>query len=278
MGVYAGRVNCRQLLNTLHNAMLAEGYQEISSDIATDGRVYKSTGIDGENEFYIRVQDPLSNYLLVGFYDKYTPGTPGVPGAFGNGHTQSCVTWNRSSTSNSLMVAYIFNINKDRVIIQCEGLKVNSGNCSSLTYIGMPKRYDLNDKNCNFGGIAGSTRMDSNNEAMWKALRGRNLAPNFWYEMDYYMPPRSYGWGNKIFFSPIFIGHDDEGPRGELSGLYTLEAGDAFEFQHYDTFKKDGKTYIILSRANDFNNNKYLPNSWYVMEVAEGLQYGLLFR
>ncbi|MNO80986.1 hypothetical protein D3C76_722110 [compost metagenome] len=281
MGVYAGRSTARQFLSVIHSAMLAEGYTEISSNIATDGRVYKSTE-GGNNEFYIQIKDMNDNYFTVGFYEKYTPGTPGVAGTFGAGYTQVCVTWNRNSNTTNYQLAYILNINLSRVIIQCEGLKVDSGYCSSITYIGMPLRYDSNDKGPNFGGIAATGRMDSNQNTtttgVWKPLRNRMLNQGIYYELDFYLPTKSFGWGHKIFYSPIFIGHDDEGPRGELSGLYIMEPGTNTEFQHYDTFKKDGKTYIILSTANDFNQTGYLPEAWYVMEVTEGLSYGLLFR
>jgi hypothetical protein len=78
MAVYQGRVNCRDFFNTLHSILIAQGYQEISSDVSTDGRVYKSMGESGQDEFYIRIKDPVNNYLIVGIYEKYVPNsTPG---------------------------------------------------------------------------------------------------------------------------------------------------------------------------------------------------------
>lgn len=282
MGVYAGRTTGANFLSVIHSAMIAEGYTEVSSNVSSDGRVYKSTE-GGNNEFYIQLKESGSNYLIVGYYEKYTPGAPGIAGVFGPGVApQNCISWNKTAgylPTNQL--SYIMNINLSRVIIQCEGFKIDGNFNSSLTYVGIPVRYDPKDLGSGFGGIAGTSRTDSNmggiQSGVWQALRGRNLNATS-YQIDAYWSPRSYGWGG-LFFSPMFIGNADEGPRGEIDGIYTLEPGSNFEFQHYDTFKKDGKSYIILSTVNDHSTNSAkLPRTWYVMEVAEGLNYGLLFR
>jgi len=260
--------------------MINEGYTEISSNVGLDGRVYKSTE-GGNNEFYIQFKDTTVGYITVGFYEKYTPGTSGVAGVFGAGQTQNCLVWDRATPASDAKLSYIMNIDISRVIIQCEGYKNNGANaCTSLTFVGMPIRYDSNDKGPNFGGVAGTTGTDSNiPTGSWKALRNRVLTQNAFYPLDYYMPTKSFGWGENIFYSPMFIGSADEGPRGEFPAIYALEAGVNTEFQHYDVFKRDGKTFIILSTANDYTiQSSYLPRSWYVMEVAEGLNYDLLYR
>ncbi|MNE69291.1 hypothetical protein D3C80_1650080 [compost metagenome] len=122
--------------------------------------------------------------------------------------------------------------------------------------------------------------MDSDKKNQWIALRNRALILNSPYEIDGYWPDNAFGWGEKLFFTPLYIGSSAEGPRGELNSLYSLNAppkeNQCPNYQHCDTFKKDGKTYMILSTDKDIDKKSYLPKKWYVMEVKEGMRYGVL--
>lgn len=268
MTVYKGQVGCRQLAQVLHDALIAEGYQESSSDITTDGRVYSSLGTDNQSLFFIRIKDPKSNYLTIGIYEKYDPNpTNGLPGVFTNGFDGDNITWNTSGTADRIKVNYIFNVTLDRVIIYVDGMKAEPNKANSLTYIGLPKRYDANDKGGNFAGMAFTTRGPFNSHNTWRALRNRALVPQSDYEMDFYNVARSYGWGKQLFFSPIFIGRDDEGARGELDGLYHLEKTDAnIEVQPGDTFVKDGKTYMVID-PYDWGSDTLYHAYDYVIEL-----------
>lgn len=268
MGVYKGRVACRDLAMKLHTALLAEGYQESSSDIPTDGRVYSTLGSDNQSPFFVKVKDPVSNYLTIGIYEMYQPSlTTGLPGVFTNGYEGPNVTWNRSATADRLQVDYVFNITKDRVIIFVEGMKAEPSKVNSLTYIGLPKRYDSKDKGGNAAGMAFTTRGPFQSSNGWRALRNRALLTQNNYKMGFYYPARSYGWGDRLFFSPIFIGHDDEGPRGELDGLYVMEKTDTMnEVQPGDTFVKDGKTYMVVD-PESWSSYTLNPDYDYLIEI-----------
>ncbi|SYX83993.1 hypothetical protein [Paenibacillus alvei] len=274
MTAYAGRTSAREFLNKIHECMIAEKYKLVFGNSTNGEFVYKSPN----DNFFIQFLDPKSNCLHVGFYDNYTVLQEGEPGITSKGQKQECITWNKSS-EDDVQIAYIMNISPSFVIIQCEGLKVDKDCCSSLTYIGMPKCYDDKDnKTPDFGGIAGTTRMKTNKTSQWPALRNRALKADSFYKIDGYWPENSCGWGDSIFYTPLYIGNSDEGLRGELHCLYGLKANSRKEFHHYDTFQNDGKYYIILSTDDDYDKNSFLPKTWYVMEVEEEMKYGLLFR
>lgn len=265
MGVYRGSVNCLQLMQKIHDAIVAEGWQYIPGSVSGDGRIYKTTGISGQNEFFVQFQDPQNVSIGVGIWEKYTAGAVGVAGTFSQGYQRSTITWTKGNFNANWIVDYIVNVNKDRIIIHVQGRKTDPNWCTSLTYLGLPKRYDAADTGPYFAGMAYST-MGTSGEG-WRALRSRALTVQPMYLMDWYTAPRSIGWGEKVFFSPIVIGSTDEGPRGELSGLYSMTTATSYEARHYDEFTKDGKRYIILSKENDYNTNRSLPGTWYVIEI-----------
>lgn len=265
MAIYRGSVAARLLVQTIHDAITANGWTYVQSSIGDDGRVYKTTGISGQNEFFIQIVDLATYYLRVGVWEKYTAGAVGMPGTFTQGYQRDIIAWNRSQTSQNLIVDYIINVNKDRIILHVQGRKVDTNWCSSLSYIGLPKRYDTADTGPYFAGMAYSTA-GLHGEG-WRSLRNRALIVQPMYTFDYYSSPRAIGWGEKVFFSPVVIGNTDEGPRGELSGLYTMTAATSYEARHQDEFTRDGKRYMIISRDNDYNTNRSLPGTWYVIEI-----------
>lgn len=269
MPVTTGRVNCRNLFQTIHQAMINAGWQMVSSDPASEGNIYKSTGISGTDKVFVFLKDLVnisSNpYMKIGIIEDYTPnGTNGLPGTQVNSFDENCLIWN-SNYKDSHNVDYIINVNKDRVIIFLQGMKNDGGWSSSLVYAGLPKRYDPNDKTA-CAGMAWAA--NGTNTKGFKVLKNRALANGYYYEWDYYSPARSYSHGGQLFFSPLFFGSDDEGPRGELDGLYVIEPIDTtYEFQHLDTFNKNGKNYIIITKNYMYNNSRSLPNMDYVMEI-----------
>jgi hypothetical protein len=270
--VYKGKINGRQFANFLRDKLIAEGYSQISSNIPTDGMVFYSKGSNGTSDFYIKLVDQVSSYLTIGIYEKYVPAAnSGIAGAFTNGYDENCIRWDtRTLTAaayDRVSLNYILNITKDRVIIFVEGLPLESGAINTLTYIGLPKRYDPNDINGNFAGLVGTAYTDTGWQSNWGALRNRALLARQAYPFDFYLPVRSYGWASKLFFSPIFLGSSVEGARGELDGLSIMEAIDQNnEIRHLDTFAKNGKTYqVIVPTTNSYYHLN--PAYTYLMEV-----------
>lgn len=268
MTIYKGRVGCRKIATTLHGLLLTEGYQEISSDIVTNGRVYKSTGIDGTNELYFNLKDPSSNYLTIGVYEKYVPNPiNGLAGVFTNGYEGNSIVWNSSASAEREEVDYVFNINKDRLIIFIEGMKAEPNRRNSLTYIGMPLRYDKDDKGNGFAGIAYTAYGSTTTNMLWKVLRNRALQAQDNYLMDFYLPSKSYGWGGRVLFSPLFLGTTAEGARGELDGLLIAEKTEPnTEMQHGDVFVRNGKTYMLIVPIS-YGSYSLSPGYDYIIEI-----------
>lgn len=270
MPVYKGKINARQFATLLNTILVDAGYTEISSNKSTDGFVYKSMGESGTDEFYVRIFDPNSNRLKVSIAEKYKPNTVlGIEGTFTNYYDTDCITWNTTIGDARLEIQYVININKDRIIIFVSGNPAEANYCKSLSYIGLPKRYDPNDKGAGFAGITGTTRMPWNNEQNWVALRNRAQSTIFAYNTAAYIPAKAVGWNNQLFFSPIIIGSSAEGPRGELDGLYQIKSIDENnEVLHGDTFTQGGKTYMIIEVNPVYNSTETLSQVYdYVIEV-----------
>lgn len=249
MTIYKGLVPCREVMVKLHDAFITEGYTEISTDVTTDGRVYKSTGSDGQNALYFKLQDLGANDLTLGIYEKYEPNVSnGLPGVFTNGYEGTVIKWNTTTSTDREKVNYVFNVTKDRAIIFVEGQNAEPSNHKTLVYIGMPKRYDPEDTGNNFAGMAYTSYGPSTYNTIWRALKNKALINQSSYSMDFYMPAKSYGWGNKLFFSPMFLGSDTEGARGEFDGLFVVEkTDDHSEILHGDTFNRNGKEYMLVT-------------------------------
>lgn len=268
MAIYQGRINCRKLAGFINEKLLAEGFTQISSDLTTDGYVFKSMGTSGNDEWYFRVKEEVNNHLTVGVFEKYTPkDTPGSGTFSAAGDSGAYLTWHKTLNMDRYDVDYIMNVTKDRVIIHVQGMKAESNSCSSLVYAGLPKRYDPSDKAPNCALLAASTRAAGTVRP--RIMRGRMLDINPTnYTWEYYPFARSYGYGKQLFFSPIVLGTTAEGPRGELDGLYFMENIDqTYEILHKDTFQRNGKTYMVLSRDKEFNANSMLPVGSYVIEI-----------
>ena len=248
MAIYKGKVKCREFSKVLHDILIEVGYTEISTEITTDGRVYVSSTTD-DDKFYIRIQDPASRYLTVGVYEEYTPNvTSGLPGTFGNGILASCIIWNSSNADARVELNYIINATNKRVIVYVSGLPAEGGQMNSLTYIGLPNRVSVNDKDGRFAGLSYTSNGPYNNPGTFYSLRNRNLTALPAYLVDHYMPARSVGWGAKIFFSPMLIGSVAEGHRGTLDGIRIIEKVDhKMEIMPGDTFVHDGKSYMLIT-------------------------------
>ncbi len=268
MGVYRGRINCRQVATLLNSILIAEGYEQISSNIGIDGLVYKTTGVSGTDEWYLRFVDPVDRYISLGVYETYTPGSGGTAGGFVNGFQETTAHWNVTN-GDSHIFDYVINANKNRVILYFNSLKYCANvPCSSVTYVGLPKRYDPADKGSGFAGIC-STHGLTNTGVGWRAIKDRAANTGAMYAYDYYPMGRSFGPGNQIFFSPLFIWRADEGPRGELDGLYVAESIDqTYEAQNMDTFSKDGKNYMIVEKQGGIvHYDRFPAGVSYVMEI-----------
>lgn len=252
MTIYKGRVGCRDLAMLIHAIMLNEGYKEISSEISNDGRVYKSPSVDGQDLFYVQIKDTRAVSLQVGVYESYTPDlVNGIPGKFLNGIVGNSIIWNMTASPDRCDVNYIINATGKRVIVYVEGQRAEPASINSITYIGLPNRVSDKDKLGTFAGLTYTASGPYDNHSFFYSLRNRSNTPLFPYNMEFYMPRRSYGWGKKLFFSPIFIGSKAEGNRGSLDGIMIIEKTDASaEISHGDAFTHEGKNYMLVTPSS----------------------------
>lgn len=268
MTIYKGKVGCRDLAMLIHSILINEGYTEISSEVSNDGRVYKSPSTDGSDLFYIQIKDTRLTSLQVGVYEKYTPDlVNGIPGVFLNGIVGNPIMWNASASPDRCDVTYIINATGKRVIVYVAGQRAEPSTMNSLTYIGLPARISDKDKEGTFAGLAYTAYGPYDSHNYFYALRNRSNTPLFPYNMDFYMPRRSYGWGGKLFFSPIYIGSPAEGNRGILDGIMILEKTDAkSEISAGDTFVHEGKNYMLISPTSYSNDTLHIGYD-YIIEI-----------
>lgn len=269
MTIHKGRINCRQFSQLLHNLLLTHGYKAILSDAITDGRIYENPDM-GEGHFYIQIKELNSYRLQVGIYESYTPADAqnNIPSAFGNGFSSYSIAWSSNSHHDLYDVNYIIHIDERHLLIYVEGTKIHPSRIQTLTYIGLPKKIDPNDKSPYFAGMTYSDQgsLPSNTDK-WIALRNRQDIKQFYYDLDYYDTKKSYGHGEKLFFSPIFIGSNTEGVRGMLEGIYIMSrANPDFHIQDKDEFVLNGKQYRLLRLTG--NGNRTLNTNYdYLIEI-----------
>lgn len=251
MSIYKGRVNCRDLTSFLHTVLTREGFVDVSSEVTTDGRVYRSSSVGNEDLFYMQIREMKSYYLECGIYESYTPNAiPGVPGQFGSGYKVNSVAWGGAvSASNDLHdLDYVINVDKKRLLIYLSAMKSQPARISSVTYLGLPTRLNATDKDGFFAGITGSAFSIYANNHTFYPLRDRSKVVKAPYTLEFYKPNRSYGWGSQLFFSPLFVTKSNEGFRGVLDGLFVIEKTDKnYEVSAGDTFMQDGKNYMVIS-------------------------------
>lgn len=265
MTIFQGRAKASDMLDTFDTIFKSAGYQEMSSSLAIDGRVYKTMGENGTSEFYIRLMPINNQYMQLYVCENYVPDPTGVlAGVFTNARLSNAIVWSTTDLA-TMDVDYIVNINRDRVIIFVEGETTDARSSSGLTYAGIPKRYGAEDTNANFAGIACLGAL-TNIGVAWYALKGRALVAQTGYTYAYYTTTKASMWGKQLFLSPITMGHGAEGPRGELDDLLIIRAPDvAYEARHKDTFVRDGKTYILLGKFHSASGS--LPNAWYALKI-----------
>lgn len=266
MTIYKGKVNCRKFAKKLDEILKLEGYQEISSNKPTDGSVYHSKGTSGKDSIYLKIVDPTNMCLTASVSKKYTPNaTQGLAGVFQDELVTNIMQW--STGDNALLdVEYVINITLDRIIAYVHSGNGNAGNNKNITYIGLPKRHDPNDKVPGFVGIATSTYSSIPNVNVFPSLYGRDLK-RVNYNLEYYKPSNAIGWGGKLFFSPIYLHSADEGVRGELDSLFITKKIDDYQINKaQNTFEKDGKTYLIIETGTSGTGNLHQSYT-YLMEI-----------
>ncbi|WP_312339269.1 hypothetical protein [Anaerospora hongkongensis] len=172
--------------------LAAAGWENITSNYATDGDVWYSTGESGTKNYYFQTFAPESHAgMITKPYLKYTPGVSGSAGVFiGSGVDGGFATYGLAlpihagngfdgvftPPSSSTLFSIRFFINKDRAIVAItlpEGLFTSDASAtysgfygkSSLWYIGAPELYSTSstDSASSKGLIVFGTRRNQGN-------------------------------------------------------------------------------------------------------------------
>lgn len=270
MTIYKGTIKADQFYNKICELLLIEGFQEVTINQSNEGRVFYTQGVSGKDTFYIQLYKPYTGSINIGVYEGYNNDGTGK-GAFQNGNQYVYINWmaDTSTQETTYSVKYVINVNKDRLLVYVEGLYPNSNKMVSLTYAGLPKRYDPKDLSGYAAFVAGTSTIKSQTNHNTKLIRDRSLTKNVEYlatAMDLGAQP---GWTNKLFRSPIYIYHRTngafEGMRGELEGIFYVPKNDTV---NGDIVTENGKQYMLVKPSFNSYTTGILYGQWfYAIEI-----------
>lgn len=270
MTIYKGTIRADQFYNKICELLIAEGYQDVTINQSNEGRVFYTQGMSGKDTFYIQLYKAYTGSINIGVYEGYNNDGTGK-GAFQNGNQYVYINWmaDTSTQESTYSVKYVINVNKDRLLVYVEGLYPNSNKMVSLTYAGLPKRYDPKDLSGYAAFVAGTSTIKSQTHHNTKLIRDRSLAKNVEYlatAMDLGAQP---GWTNKLFRSPLYLYHRTngafEGLRGELEGIFYVPKNDAV---NGDIVTENGKQYMLVKPSFNSYTTGILYGQWlYAIEI-----------
>jgi hypothetical protein len=252
MAFYTGSVAAKDLFTTILNCVIAVqpgetvSWWKKESSLDSDG-VYTSSGSTGVERIVVVLKDgTIGQNIITGIARDYTPGAINTAGAFDTVSSSNLNYFTAAQNQNTI-IAYDVAVTKDRVIIHVQGDKLISGWQNSVSYIGMPLRYDVTDKKC-------VARAQTENSAYTNALmlvQNAVAVTNSSYTWYSIAAPSSPSWGNNYFLETFHFGFTNEGLRGEIDGLYgILETG----LVDGDEIDVAGQRYKIVIRTANGNN------------------------
>lgn len=269
MTIYKGTIKADQFYNKICELLLKEGFQEVTINQSNEGRVFYTQGLSGKDTFYIQLYKQYLGSINIGVYEGYNNDGTGK-GVFQNGNQYVYINWMQDVSTNesTYSVKYVINVNKDRLLIYVESLHITN-KIVSLTYAGLPKRYDPKDLSGYAALVAGTSVVKIASAHQTKMIRDRSLAKNVEYiatAMDLGAQP---GWTNKLFRSPIYLYHRTngafEGLRGELEGIFYIPKNDTV---NGDIVTENGKQYMLVRPWNNATATGILTASWfYAIEI-----------
>jgi hypothetical protein len=274
-----------QLYSTLKTLLLNAGWQNISSNPATDYDVFYSTGNSGNMALYFQMRDYDNMSTTDAGYQfgirlirGYTPGAPGQSGTFlvpGEPWIYNYIMYSNAYLKLSTNLTLWYNVDKNRLIFAIQPPFYLNTN-SSIFFIGMPN-LTLIQENQSSGVLFASSNPYSTymNNAQIRITDNPFNPQSSSYNMNVYYvnsPSRIVNSAGKVFMSRLAYGaYNTEGVRGFLDGIYvfpTYESpvrwldGDII----VDTSVTPNKKYMILNTYTIANN----PTSF---NVNNGNQY-----
>lgn len=252
MAYFTGQVTAKDLFNTILTKITqvqageSESWWKKESSIDADG-AYTSKGSSGQ-ERIVLVFNPgvKGHYIQAGTAKDYTPGAVNTAGAFTYLEVQN-VEYFTSVQDENTLVSYDLSVTPDRVILHVQGDKLIAAWANSVIFLGMPIRYDINDRTC----IAKITSEDSNVNSLCRVIEDSigQMQQNYnWY---YVGSPGNPSWGNNFFLETFHFGKTGEGLRGELDGLYGTHSDGLVDGDIIDV---NGTKFKVIKRVANGNN------------------------
>lgn len=258
MAFYSGTVKADLLFTTIRDLITrvhpgeAVAWWVNESSLASDG-VYTSTGSTGNERIVLVFREGIiGQYFDVGMARDYTPGAINTAGAFDTLEIQDIHYFNATKDPN-VDVSYNLSVTPDRVIIHIQGDKLISGWQNTVMFLGMPFRYDINDKKFVIKA-ASEDALHSNTATVLENSIGQTLYNYSWY---YVSSPGNPSWGNTFFIETLHLGHGAEGLRGELDGLYGSHDDGLVDGDEIDV---NGTRFVVIKR-NAYGLNAFPRNT-----------------
>jgi hypothetical protein len=262
--VTQGTCTKAQIFQTLVNAMISAGWQNVSSNPSTDYTVLQSTGTSGNLNLVIQLRQTDNSgsnditttdgaqyisYRLVG---GYTPGSGGASGTFARNTTQApwrniCIC-STSTPNRNTTVNYKYFANKNFIVFSIE-YPSGTNTPPSIFWIGMPDiTYCTESASRGLLVAQANSAISSGTVDITDTpadIPANSGAGEQSYRMSTYttLSPKNPNSAGQYMISDIFYGDANVGVRGKLTGIWTLPAQNILSG---DTITIGTNTYYVL--------------------------------
>ncbi|AEO93630.1 virion structural protein [Bacillus phage G] len=234
-----GTCKKKEILTTMITLMKAAGWNDISSNPATDFFIMHSKGESGDKDLFIQFRhgstsntNPIdtTDYNAASFrlISEYTPGAQGVAGTFerpSESWRNFYVAPTTTLINSEVMMTYYYHVNKNRIIFIIETPESLSF-APATHYFGLPTSFVSEPKSRGLIAASSTYAVTANNVYVTNAAgelpsdtasSGRTVYSA--------MPPKSPNSSGKHTPVEIYYGNTTEGIRGKIDGLYVVPAG-----------------------------------------------------
>lgn len=265
MAYFTGTVAAKDLFSTIVSKITQVQAGESAawwvkeSSLDADG-AYTSRGSSGNERIVLVFREGTIGFkFTVGYARDYTPAAINTAGAFDTLETQD-IQYFTAAESQFAMVTYDISVTKDRVIIHVQGDKLVATWQNTVTFLGMPIKYDPNDRKF----VVRATSENGNVVAnVCRVLENSVGVVSQNYNWYYVASPGNPSWGNTYFLETFHIGNGAEGLRGELDGLYGSHPDGLVDGDEIDVA---GTKFKIIQRRSN-GTNEY-PRTTYFMRKS----------
>ena len=220
--------------------MTAGGWTNVSSNLAIDFNVWRSSGEDGNKNLVFQMRELSAagtNSILTTNYSQasvrlvggYTAGAAGTAGTFArSAGTESWIGMNLVATAaTTILPTHVltlkYHVNKNRIMIGIEPPSA-TGILPNFIYIGLPDIQYCTESNSR-GLIFGNTYVGIGANAVYVTDLPDESGSNptsISRALQYQVASKNPNVAGKYFKSDIYIENINEGTRFKLDGLYIL--------------------------------------------------------